>query len=141
MSKKLQLTLLVIVAIIWTLFSWRWYTCGIKGFCEHRPVVAQQKHPQPKRCGEYLHEFIREGRNNNPEEVRKLEIFLNKAEKEHLTVDGVYGVDDIKAVKRFQEKYRKEILTPWGMQRPSGHVFKTTRAQINKLYCLYTRNK
>ncbi len=39
---RLKVLLILVLALIWTLISWRWYTCGIKGFCGAKPaeVVA-----------------------------------------------------------------------------------------------------
>ena len=38
------------------------------------------------------------------------------------------------AVSGFQEKYRDEILSPWGLKYGTGFVGRTTRAKLNELY-------
>ena len=44
-----------------------------------------------------------------------------------------------KAVIRFQEKYSEEILVPWGLDRGTGYVGRTTRQKINQLLSQYKR--
>ena len=73
------------------------------------------------------------GTNNNPEEVKKLQTFLNQLEWERLEVDGIYKLVDQEAVKRFQKKYQNDILTPWNIQEPTGYVYKTTVKKINQI--------
>ena len=91
-------------------------------------------------CGDtLLKEFIKFGANNNPEEVKKLQTFLNEHEGESLPVTGFYGPLSYAAVKRFQQKYFDEIIKPWvalgWSSDPSGYVYKTTRRWINILHC------
>lgn len=70
---------------------------------------------------------------NQVEQVRNLQTFLNQHENENLTVDGVYGIDDNEAVKRFQRKYRREILDVWNLTEATGYVGITTRLKLNYL--------
>ncbi len=86
-------------------------------------------------CERYLRSYIMKGTNNNIEEVKKLQKFLNIFEKENLVVDGVYNSNDIEAVKRFQIKYADQILAPWGHSTPTGNVYRTTAAKINIMLC------
>ncbi|MBC7074340.1 peptidoglycan-binding protein [Candidatus Parcubacteria bacterium] len=50
-------------------------------------------------------------------------------------VTGYFGPLTLSAVKRFQQKYWKEILAPWGLNQnqPTGIVGPTTRAKINQI--------
>ena len=86
-------------------------------------------------CSPYLTETIALNRNNDSSEVEKLQNFLNNKQGENLTVDGIYNQDDFEAVKRFQEKYRMEVLDIWGLTQPTGYVYLTTRNKINSFYC------
>ncbi|MDD5606633.1 MAG: LPXTG cell wall anchor domain-containing protein, partial [Candidatus Pacebacteria bacterium] len=93
-------------------------------------------------CGIYLYENIFYGANNNPEEVEKLQVFLNEHMQEGLPVTGVYGDLSKEAVNRFQLAYKEEILRPWveigvlpNVNTPTGNVFITTRRWINMLKC------
>ncbi len=145
---------IIALFVAWSVVSWQWYTCQIKGFCTtsveqvaQLPEAPVQELTSPVQkdevvpvavaaeCEARLNKHIKRGAANDAGEVRKLEQFLNNFQGEKLAVDGVYDDVDELAVKRFQEKYRAEVLTPWDLAEPTGFVYKTTRQQINKLYC------
>lgn len=86
-------------------------------------------------CAPYIKTYIRYGATNNEEDVRKLETFLNEKQGESLPVDGEYSLDDVEAVKRFQQKYASEVLGIWGLNEPTGYVYRTTLMKINSFYC------
>lgn len=87
------------------------------------------------KCDYYLTEYIRYGAENNPEEVKKLQIFLNEHEGEQIPVTGFYGEITLGAVNRLQKKYAEEILAPWGITEPTGYVYITTQRFINSKKC------
>ena len=91
--------------------------------------------PKGNICTPYLTGYIKIGGTNDPDQVKKLQTFLNDKEGEKLTVDGVYSNEDAEAVKRFQEKYASEILGVWGATAPTGYVYRTTLLKINSFYC------
>jgi cysteine-rich repeat protein len=91
--------------------------------------------PESVLCTPYLSEDINLDKDNTPSEVVKLEEFLNTHEGESLEVNGVYERVDYEAVKRFQQKYLKDIILPWGAKRPTGMVANYTRGKINVLVC------
>jgi hypothetical protein len=87
-------------------------------------------------CGAYLLEFIKFGEANNPEEVKKLQIFLRDFEDfSDLLVTGVYDEETRQAVEVFQQRYRENILEPWGLEDSTGYVYITTKKKINEIYC------
>jgi uncharacterized delta-60 repeat protein/uncharacterized repeat protein (TIGR02059 family) len=86
-------------------------------------------------CEPYIVDAMRFGAQNNASEVIKLQKFLNEFEGEKIFVNGVYDTSTLQAVMRFQQKYSKHILSPWGLSRPTGVVSQTTRAKINALVC------
>ncbi len=88
-----------------------------------------------QRCDPYLTQFIRPGRYNDPGQVRKLQRFLNDYNDENLEVTGAYGMSTIEAVERLQSRYADEILTPWGINQPTGFVYMTTLRFVNKSTC------
>lgn len=47
---------------------------------------------------------------------------------------GSYDERTASAVSGFQEKYRREILTPLGLANPTGYFGPSTRAVMNRLY-------
>jgi len=48
-------------------------------------------------------------------------------------ITGFFGNLTKEAVIRFQEKYKEEILDPWGFEKGTGMVSKTTREKLNKI--------
>ncbi len=70
------------------------------------------------------------------EEVSCLQTFLKNQGEEIYPeglVTGYFGPLTQKAVIRFQEKYREEILGPYNLEEGTGYVGKTTKAKINEL--------
>ena len=154
MNNKAYIVILLFVG--WSLFSWHWYTCWIKGFCSVEkaptaqsldaaidtviaPVTKVKTVPvaidRVADCTTYLTGYIRRGHDNEAVNVERLEKFLNAYEGESLLVNGRYENDDEEAVNRFQEKCRSAVLTPWDLVEPTGYVYTKTREHINKLYC------
>jgi hypothetical protein len=97
-------------------------------------IAPEPAFPAVESCS-YLLEFIKLGDVNSAIEVEKLERFLNTYEGESLAVNGVYEAVDFAAVERFQEKYRNDILGPWGHEAPTGYVYLTTKKKVNEIYC------
>ncbi len=98
-------------------------------------------------CSEvYLNDYIKYGANNNPDEVKKLQTFLN-GRGAGVPVNGFYGAETLQAVKDFQLHFNKLILKPWfdaGLMstdtEPTGYVYKTTRFWINLMQCTSGEN-
>ncbi len=70
------------------------------------------------------------------EQVKCLQQFLKQQGQEIYPeglVTGFFGQLTFKAVKRFQEKYAQEILSPLGLNNGAGFVGPATRAKINQL--------
>ncbi|MBX9906520.1 Ig-like domain-containing protein [Patescibacteria group bacterium] len=86
-------------------------------------------------CAPHIRSYIGLNVENDAEDVRKLETFLNEKQGENLPVDGVYSKEDAEAVKRFQKKHASEVLGVWGLAEPTGYVYRTTLMKINSFYC------
>ncbi|MFA7285813.1 MAG: peptidoglycan-binding protein [Candidatus Paceibacterota bacterium] len=71
--------------------------------------------------------------NNDPQEVRLWQAFLNKYEGFNLVLDGLYGGNTEIAIRAFQTKYRQYVLIPWVISEATGYTYKTTRAYANFL--------
>ncbi len=95
--------------------------------------IAQQTGETPSE--EWCHDFdtnLKYG--NSGEEVEALQQVLKKEgfgiSKDK---DGYFGENTSSAVISFQQKYKSEILAPWGLTYGSGYVGATTRKKLNQL--------
>ena len=86
-------------------------------------------------CGLYLNAFLRQNHDNNPEQVRKLQTFLNNYLGINLPITGFFGPLTYQAVLNFQQQNAEHVLTPWGIDQPTGIVYLTTLRWINLLQC------
>jgi hypothetical protein len=90
-------------------------------------------------CEPYLNEYIKFGSDNNPEEVKKLQMFLNEFMGANLDVSGSYNENSFEWVKKFQSLHALAILKPWvdaGLPtEATGYVYKTTKRWINLMKC------
>lgn len=86
-------------------------------------------------CEPVLTEYIKPWRVNNPEQVKKLQSFLNAYEGTNLAESGAYDPATQGAVKAFQSKYAAEVLTPWGINHATGNVYYTTQKKVNQMAC------
>lgn len=89
-------------------------------------------------CERYVTDFLGPRRTNNPEQVRRLQTVLRDFKKMDIDITGVYDTKTTAAVKAFQEKYRSQILAPWGLSSGTGFVYLTTQKKINEIYCKNT---
>jgi len=69
------------------------------------------------------------------EEVKKLQACLAKNPEIYPEgeINGFFGQKTKEAVIRFQEKYSKDILEPWGFKEGTGLVSETTRKKLNEI--------
>lgn len=88
-------------------------------------------------CGLYMDQYLKRSlpNKNNPDQVTKLQVFLNKWGYGTFTPTGFFGPLTEAAVKAFQAKYSNEILVPWGIQSPTGLAYLTTIRQLNIIEC------
>ena len=83
----------------------------------------------------WCHNFNRDLKYGNAgEEVRALQTALEKQGFYNRTITGSFDEFTASAVVGFQEKYKKEILSPWGLEHGTGYVGSTTRKKLNELY-------
>ena len=95
-------------------------------------------------CAPLITTNIRLGIRNDPNEVKKLQQFLNTDPDTQVARSGVgslgfestiFGPLSRNAVNAFQRKYASEILAPLGISAPTGAVYASTREKINALSC------
>ncbi|HVS79401.1 MAG TPA: peptidoglycan-binding domain-containing protein [Candidatus Paceibacterota bacterium] len=88
-------------------------------------------------CTPYLNEYLKAGWQNDPVEVKKLQIFLSSYEGYSVSATGVFDTATFNAVEAFQKKYASDILTPWGYSpdHATGFVYILTRNKINEIIC------
>jgi peptidoglycan hydrolase-like protein with peptidoglycan-binding domain len=99
-----------------------------EGYVKENGKLIKQQNP----LGEFRTD-LRKG--NQGAEVKKLQECLARDREVYPEGDitGTYGALTEKAVIRFQEKYKAEILTPSGLARGTGAVRQGTRAKLNEL--------
>lgn len=83
----------------------------------------------------YLNSYLGKSYSNDKIEVLKLQAFLFFKEGfVNVKATGVYDAATELAVRNFQDRYFKEILTPWGTEDNTGEVRMMTLRKINDLY-------
>ena len=85
-------------------------------------------------CGRYLFDYMRAGMVTYAKEVIKLQTFLS-GQGLYTPTTGIFDDTTTANVRLFQAKHMSEILTPWGINEPTGYVYKTTRWKINNIIC------
>jgi len=86
-------------------------------------------------ASDFIVSYMRKGSQNDPNEVRKLQYFLNTYENMSLDVNGIFDDATEAAVKILQVRHADEILAPWNISEPTGIVYITTSSYINRYFC------
>ncbi len=86
-----------------------------------------------KDCPAFTSYLKNKDKKNSVDEVKILQAFLNKYQNEKIPLTGYFGSQTLAAVKRFQLAYKSEILTPWKLTKPTGHVYRSTRTKMSQL--------
>ncbi len=71
------------------------------------------------------------GVSNLIKEVALLQKHLKKQGFYNGIIDGYYSPAVFNAVARWQEKYRKDVLEPWGVKKPTGFFYKSSERYMN----------
>ncbi len=76
--------------------------------------------------------YYRKG--DRDEGIRKMQIFLKEQGFfDYPQATGYYGDITDRAVRAFQAKYAEDILRPWGLTRPTGRWYQSTRKKANEV--------
>ena len=87
-------------------------------------------------CPSYITDYLRRGRENDINQVIRLQIFLKYQEGIEVPISGTFDEATERGVHAFQNKYRADILEPWGTgTASSGYVYILTKWKINQLMC------
>ena len=86
-------------------------------------------------CLPLITSYLREGQDNDPAEVQKLQQFLRDQGYTTVLNTGIYDAATQAAVTDYQEAHADEILSPWGAPGGTGYVYYTTQKHINETYC------
>lgn len=87
-------------------------------------------------CGIYVDKFMKKGlKGNDPEAVKKVQVFLNDYMGSNLKVDGIFGPKTDAAVRAFQARQSDKVLKPWGLDAPTGIFYLTTQTEVNNIMC------
>lgn len=79
-----------------------------------------------------LRRFLKKG--DRGDDVKLLqEVLVKEKLLSSDLITGYFGSITLKAVIKFQEKYRDEILKPWGFAKGTGFVGPSTLKKINKI--------
>jgi hypothetical protein len=90
----------------------------------------------PAGCTPLLNGFMRRSDMiNSTDDVKKLQSFLRREVDDSLEVTGTFGPATEAAVRAFQQKNATQILSPWGLNNPTGFVYLTTQRWINLMSC------
>jgi hypothetical protein len=93
-----------------------------------------------KKCGQYLHDYMKQGQENSVFEVKKLQYFLT-GQGFYAPATGLFDDLTNKSVKAFQLAYKIDVLRPWLDARyvkndePTGYVYQLTKWKINNMVC------
>jgi len=91
--------------------------------------------PLKVKSAQWCHDFLRDLKyGQKGEEIKALQIALKKEGLFEEPSTGYFGLLTFQAVKSFQEKYKNEILYPFGFKKGTGFVGIATRTKLNELY-------
>lgn len=90
----------------------------------------------PQESCAYLTDYMHRDWQNSSFEVIKLQSFLKYFEGfTNLQPTGVFDQATFDAVSTFQERYKGDILAPWGHDSATGFVYILTKKKINEIFC------
>jgi hypothetical protein len=83
----------------------------------------------------YIQSYMKYGQANSVIDVVRLQSYLQAIEHIDVPMSGRFDEATREGVKVFQEKYRNEILTPWGGGAATGYAYIKTVQKINEWFC------
>lgn len=108
----------------------------VLGAAIQKPTKSKNKSELNSSECNYLLEYLKYGRKNNPLEMIKLQSFLKGFEGfKKVDINKKFDIPTLNAVHAFQRRYSDDILEPWALPGSTGYVYITTKKKINELYC------
>ena len=103
--------------------------------CRGGVTIATEGTATVNQCP-YITDYLKFGQENSLEQVIRLQLFLKYKEGIDVPISGTFDKATEQGVRLFQEKYRSDVLEPWGPETPSsGYVYILTQWKINQLIC------
>jgi peptidoglycan hydrolase-like protein with peptidoglycan-binding domain len=142
LSQAQIVSLIILAFIVWSLISWQWYVCGIRGLCGETldtpdavfavPTAEASPTAPTDLCLPLITTPLGLSEKSATEEARRLASFLNTHYHARLALDGIFGPSDHAAVTAFQRTHNLPT---------TGEIDETTREVINREACsLVTTN-
>jgi hypothetical protein len=89
--------------------------------------------PLPVSCPVFT-QYLKKGMKDNSNgitEVSKIQKFLNEKTGSLLAINGIFDTKTFSAVKKYQQINSDKILAPWGLKKPTGRWYQSTRNLAN----------
>jgi hypothetical protein len=104
-------------------------------FCALEVTAKEDSSQMSEIDSQWCHDFLLDLKyGQRGEEIKFLQIALEKEGLFKGPASGYFDLLTLRAVRNFQEKYKNEVLSPFGFKKGTGFVGIATRTKLNELY-------